>query len=442
MNAPESAQFDFFQQWYPIAPIEDVPDRQPYRVTLVGRPIVVWKSPEQGFVAFLDICPHRLAPLSEGRIDEKTGNLMCSYHGWQFDAKGKCQRIPQSDRNPPNEKNSQFCATVLPVQEGQGLLWIWPDEPSSHLASDRPLPLSPQCDREGGFVWKSMVRDLEYDWSTLVENLVDPSHVPFAHHGIQGNRDRATPLAIEILISTPDLIEAKSEGRLPSQITFEPPCRLEYALKLGENRQLGLVTYCIPRQPGQSRIVAQFPRNFAKRLHRLTPRWFNHIRERNAVLDSDMVLLHYQERYLHSRHAGQTWSSAYVMPTRADRLVIEFRRWFDRYCEGKLPWTLEQIQAFDPRPRPREVLLDRYTQHTQLCQSCRGALKAIQYLEIILIIAAIGSILGLVALPNVAGLFWRLSLIFVCISSLGGWSWLHYRLKPRFYFKDYIHSEH
>lgn len=31
--------------------------------------------------AFRDSCPHRLAPLSEGRVDKETGNLSCNYHG-------------------------------------------------------------------------------------------------------------------------------------------------------------------------------------------------------------------------------------------------------------------------------------------------------------------------------------------------------------------------
>lgn len=31
--------------------------------------------------AFQDRCPHRLAPLSEGILDAKSGELFCSYHG-------------------------------------------------------------------------------------------------------------------------------------------------------------------------------------------------------------------------------------------------------------------------------------------------------------------------------------------------------------------------
>jgi phenylpropionate dioxygenase-like ring-hydroxylating dioxygenase large terminal subunit len=37
----------------------------------------------EGWSCLEDRCPHRLAPLSEGRVEPKTGNLMCSYHGYE-----------------------------------------------------------------------------------------------------------------------------------------------------------------------------------------------------------------------------------------------------------------------------------------------------------------------------------------------------------------------
>merc|ERR1712107_650242 len=61
-----------------------------------------------------DACPHRYAPLSEGRIvlrresggEEESNNnknkkkkeqrcIQCSYHGWEFDDEGTCRMIPQ-----------------------------------------------------------------------------------------------------------------------------------------------------------------------------------------------------------------------------------------------------------------------------------------------------------------------------------------------------------
>jgi len=78
--------------------------------------------------------------------------------------------------------------------------------------------------------------------------------------------------------------------------------------------------------PGKSRLVAQFPRNFAPMLHQITPRWWTHIKTRNMVLDGDMIILHQQERCLQQQQ--ESWQTAYLMPTQADRLIIEFRKWY------------------------------------------------------------------------------------------------------------------
>ena len=191
-------EFNFFQHWYPLSPIEDLDPKRPTPVMLLGLRFVIWKpGSSETYRVFLDQCPHRLAPLSEGRVDEKTGNLMCSYHGWQFNEQGLCTHIPQAENPQLVTKNQQnLCATALPCCQENELLWVWPDANSAELAAATPRPLSPQVDATKGFVWSSMVRDLEYDWQTLVENVADPSHVPFAHHGVQGNRDRATPMPL------------------------------------------------------------------------------------------------------------------------------------------------------------------------------------------------------------------------------------------------------
>lgn len=158
-----SDTFNFFHHWYPVTPVKDLRPNYPIAVTVLGVTIVIWKPRNSEYYqAFLDQCPHRLAPLSEGRVDEHSGYLMCSYHGWQFDAQGVCQAIPQADPDFRPEQRPQLCATVLPCQEANDLLWVWPDAQSADLASQTPLPLSPQVDASKGFVWDSYVRDSAY----------------------------------------------------------------------------------------------------------------------------------------------------------------------------------------------------------------------------------------------------------------------------------------
>jgi pheophorbide a oxygenase len=82
---------------------------------ILGRKVVVWYDKEAAaWRTFLDMCPHRLAPLSEGRIDEQ-GCIQCCYHGWSFKGDGSCARIPQAlgegpearaARNYPNPRVS------------------------------------------------------------------------------------------------------------------------------------------------------------------------------------------------------------------------------------------------------------------------------------------------------------------------------------------------
>ena len=432
--------FNFFQHWYPVSPIEDLDPTRPTPIVLLGRKFVVWMPRfSDRYSVFLDRCPHRLAPLSEGRIDEKTGHLMCSYHGWQFDPQGVCIHIPQAEE--PDliaEKREYYCVKALPTQEVNGLLWVWPDTDSAAIALSHPLPLSPVVGANQDFVWSSVVRDLEYDWQTLIENIADPSHVPFAHHGVQGNRNRAKPIPIKIVQSTQDCIEATIESGMKTRITFKPPCYLEYEINLGQGRQVGLVTYCIPVAAGKSRIVAQFPRNFAKRLHYWTPRWWSHIQERNQVLDGDMVLLHYQERDLQQRSQTENWKTAYKLPTSADRLVIEFRKWLDEYCHGQFPWR--QIDSSTP-VLSREQLLDRYHQHTLICGSCRQALKNIQRLQLGLLVYFAVALAIATVMPDALRLSVSLPLVITALLGLGITGVLKYWLQPQFYFVDYVHAK-
>ncbi|HHL42129.1 MAG TPA: Rieske (2Fe-2S) protein, partial [Hellea balneolensis] len=50
--------------------------------TIAGHPIVVGRGQDGKIFALRDICPHRAAPLSAGRIVKDS--VECPYHGWRF----------------------------------------------------------------------------------------------------------------------------------------------------------------------------------------------------------------------------------------------------------------------------------------------------------------------------------------------------------------------
>lgn len=445
--------FDFLHQWYPVSPIEDLDPGRPTPIELLGRRYVIWKPADQpAFRIFLDLCPHRLAPLSEGRIDPATGQLSCSYHGWQFDADGLCRRIPQAEPPEPSKEQAlHLCATALPCRQEQGLLWLWPDPDSAEQAAASPLPLSAWNKPDADVNWSSVVRDLPYDWRTLVENVADPAHVAFAHHGVQGKRENAGPLSFEMLREDAEGFEATAGNRafsIGTRITFQPPCRLEYAFSFPGERRMGLISYCLPVGPGRSRIVAQFPRDFALRVQKLIPRWWDHISNRNEVLDGDALMLHQQERELERRQvldSGASWKTAYRLPASADRLVIAFRRWVDRHgaptWDTLFPGSGPVSHSLSGAAPSGDHLLDRYHQHTIHCASCRGALKAIQRLQwsggVVFVVGLAAAALVSDSQRPTLGL----ALVLLALTGLAGAAALRFGLEPRFRYRPYDHTK-
>lgn len=101
----EDEKFDWYAQWYPVMPVCDLDKRRPHGKKVIGIDIVVWwDRNENEWKVFDDTCPHRLAPLSEGRIDQ-WGRLQCVYHGWCFGGSGDCKFIPQAPRDGPPVSN-------------------------------------------------------------------------------------------------------------------------------------------------------------------------------------------------------------------------------------------------------------------------------------------------------------------------------------------------
>ncbi len=43
------------------------------------------------------------------------------------------------------------------------------------------------------------MRDMPFGADILLENVLDPSHVPFSHHGVIGNRDKVLPQSMHVL---------------------------------------------------------------------------------------------------------------------------------------------------------------------------------------------------------------------------------------------------
>ncbi|KAB5561753.1 hypothetical protein DKX38_006710 [Salix brachista] len=267
------SKFTWRDHWYPVSLLEDLDPLLPTPFQLLGRDLVLWfDKVNQEWVAFDDKCPHRLAPLSEGRIDEN-GHLQCSYHGWSFDGCGSCTRIPQALPEGPEAravKSPRACATRFPTMVSQGLLFVWPDENGWERAQATKPPMLPDDFNKPEFSTVTIQRDLFYGYDTLMENVSDPSHIDFAHHKVTGRRDRAKPLQFKLDSSGPWGFGGANDGNPRITAEFVAPCyyinKVEIDTKLpivGDQKWIiWICSFNVPMAPGKTRSIVCSARNF------------------------------------------------------------------------------------------------------------------------------------------------------------------------------------
>ena len=394
-------QSHWHQRWYPVAYLEDLDRRKPAPFTLLGIDLVLWWEPGSAqWRAFADACPHRLVPLSEGRVNER-GELECPYHGWSFGGDGSCTAIPQATA----EQAASACASprshcrAFATAEAQGLLFVFAGDPDA--AASVPLPLVPLLE-EPGWLVQGTFRDLPMDALTLLENVLDVSHVPFTHHRTVGKRDNAAPVEAELQSFGPEgftalWAEGPRKGRLGSQrTTFTAPCLMWHDLTAKGFGRILTVVYATPIRPGECRLFARFPFQFQSALPRLLvglrPRWLQHLGN-HTVLDDDQVFLHWQERTLERRGGSGAYEQACFLPTGADLYVRQLHRWVREFAGTPFP-----AQPLPPR-QLNEPLLERWHAHTKHCCACSGALASIRRWRPLLLTAMVAAGLGFAALP-------------------------------------------
>ncbi|MFM7266561.1 MAG: Rieske 2Fe-2S domain-containing protein [Cyanobium sp.] len=367
--------------WYPVAYLRDLDRGRPSAFTLLEQDLVLWWEVRSGcWRAFADVCPHRLVPLSEGRINDD-GQLECPYHGWCFDGDGGCTHIPQAEPGSrPSERRSS-CSSFA-TAEGQGLLFVFAGDPA--LAPTVPVPTVPALEEQADGPWllEDIFRDLPMDALTLLENVLDVSHVNFTHHNTVGRRQNAAPVQAELGSAGPEGFtafwqEGPRRGSLGSQhTTFAAPCLMWHDLTAPKLGRILTVVYATPIRRGECRLFARFPFQFRSpwpgRLLRLRPRWLQHLGN-HTVLEDDQIFLHLQERELERRgRSGAAAAQAFHLATGSDLYVQALHDWVQRYWGDPFP-----ASPLPPR-LDRPALLEREQTHTRHCAACSGALRTIR----------------------------------------------------------------
>lgn len=164
--------------WYIAAWSSEV-TATPRAVTVLGNRIALFRTAAGAPVAFADRCPHRGFPLSKGQVVGDV--LQCGYHGFTFEATGRCCRIPSQEHIPRGTVVRRY-----PLVERWQWIWIWTGDPDA--ADEALIPR----DRDLGFDGGPWVAAIGGDFAVRAryqlfnENLLDLTHLTFLHPGTIG----------------------------------------------------------------------------------------------------------------------------------------------------------------------------------------------------------------------------------------------------------------
>jgi len=258
-------------------------------------------------------------------------------------------------------------------------------------------------------------RDLPYSVDFLLENFIDPAHIPFAHHSLQGTRDDGSPIEKKLLASNFTHVECSfvdvCRGKQRDGVlSFQRPALFHFRTRANETAEYrpNLLIFCAPVEDGNCRIfMPDFRMKFV-------PRWLGHLGS-NRFLNSD-TWLHDAERTARTKgdsinkrkgsvavgaaRAGRkpTEGLNYVFATQSDLGPSVFRKWWSKYGFADAPPnTFGPADPASLLSRPalnRAAQIDPWENHAKNCATCRLALKRMRILQKISVAgSAIGAIL-------------------------------------------------
>lgn len=232
--------------------------------TVLGLPLVLFRTQAGKVGAFLDRCPHRNVPLSGGSVEGES--LRCQYHGWRFDTGGDCVEVPCLVGEPGGPAR---CAESFPVREQDGWIWVYPSAGSTPATEPYALPT------RGDARYTTVLDVVEADGSlhAVAENALDVPHTAFLHRGLF--RGVSEPNQIQVVVRDwGDRVEAEYIGEprpagLAGRILapgsdaivqhfdrFFLPCLAQVEYKLGDTSHFVVTSAMTPLSDHKTRLFA------------------------------------------------------------------------------------------------------------------------------------------------------------------------------------------
>lgn len=166
--------------------ISDIPNPGDYLTySIADQPVILVHGDDGKIRAFSNVCRHRMATLLEGRGNRR--RIVCPYHGWSYDLRGRLVGAGHMDRSECFEK-SDYSIPEIRVELWKGWVYVTLD-PSIESIANILAPLSAIVDQYGMEHYVPILQQEQTwkaNWKIAVENFTEGYHGPIAHRSTVG----------------------------------------------------------------------------------------------------------------------------------------------------------------------------------------------------------------------------------------------------------------
>jgi phenylpropionate dioxygenase-like ring-hydroxylating dioxygenase large terminal subunit len=257
--------------WYFAALSRELRPGRLMRKMVLGEPVLFGRTRAGEAFALRDICPHRAAPLSAGRIIDHAGApaVECPYHGWMFRTDGACAGIPSLVEGQDFDA-ARIRLARHPLAEQAGLVWIYMAADARRAAAPATPPPDFADLAVGGRpkLVDRTVFDTHIDHAVV--GLMDPAHGPYVHahwwwrrrHDLRAKEKRfePRPMGFSMVRHKPSgnsYAYAILGGAPQTEITFRLPGVRWEDIRAGATRVLAL-TCLTPLDETRTEITQTF----------------------------------------------------------------------------------------------------------------------------------------------------------------------------------------
>ena len=198
--------------WYVAANSQQVNQKEPLIVRMLGQNFVLFRTPENEAVCLANTCCHRGGSIGRGELDG-TGRIACGYHGWKFNPQGQCVEIPALGKDTKIPRRARVDA--YPVEEHYDWVWVFLGDLDVDKRPAIPATVFPEYHDKENWRVISMEFDADVNWARGHENSLDSAHPAFVHSRF--GRRSAPEVQIVPLVANPFLGHNATRERVPPE---------------------------------------------------------------------------------------------------------------------------------------------------------------------------------------------------------------------------------